>query len=94
VIDTHASAHGRRDRDLAQVDTLRRSRLGLVQGVDQCDQVGLQLFVAERLAADRGVDDTCLVGTVLDLTCLGVLDGASDVRDKEGRQKEKWIPSF
>ena len=51
-----------------------------MQGVDQSGQVGLQLFHAERRAADRCVDDASLVGTVLNLTGLGVLDGGGDVR--------------
>src|SRR5690606_24287802 len=53
--------------------TLGSSRTCLVQGVDQCVQVALQLFDIERCAANGGVDNASLIGTVLNLTSLGVL---------------------
>ncbi len=46
-INAHAHTHGGRDGDFAQVNALARSRLGLVQGFDQCRQVALQLVGVE-----------------------------------------------
>src|SRR5450830_1577561 len=80
VVDAQASAHRRGQRDLAQVHAFRRGWLGLVQGFDQGNQVALQFCVAERLAADGRVDDTGLVGTVLNLAGFRVFHGGSDVR--------------
>src|SRR5690606_2527878 len=78
----HAStaAHGGRNGELAQVNNLGSSGASLLQGVDQSGQVGLQLFHAERGAANGGVNDASLVGTVLNLTSLGVLHGGGDIR--------------
>src|SRR3546814_4433335 len=42
-------------------------------------QIGLQLFDAERSAANGGMNDAGLVGAILHLTRLGVLDGGGDV---------------
>ena len=47
LIDTNASAHGRRERDLAQVNTLAGCWLRLVQRVQQREQVGLQIGISE-----------------------------------------------
>src|SRR5471030_105115 len=94
LVDTDASAHGRRQRHLAQVDTLARGRLGFVQRIDQGNQVALQIGVGERLAADRGVDDTRFVGTVLNLTGFGVFHRGGDVRgygaDLRVRHQAAW----
>src|SRR5690606_7907738 len=75
-----AAAHRGRDSQLAQVHTLGSGRTGFVQRVDQCSQVALQLFYAERGATDGGVNDAGLVGAVLNLTSLGVLDRGGDIR--------------
>src|SRR3990167_7848627 len=73
--NTHRGGHS----DLAQVQTLARSRLSLVQSVDQCSQVTLQLFIVERAATNGAVHDTGLVHTELHLTSLGVLHSRSHV---------------
>src|SRR5471030_212323 len=94
LVDTDASAHGRRQRYLAQVDTLAGSWLGFVQCVDQGNQVALQICISERFAADGRVDDTGFVGTVLNLTGFRVFHGGSDVRgygaDFRVRHQATW----
>src|SRR5690606_30420259 len=56
------------------------SWLGLVQRIDQSSQVGLQLIVVERAAANGRVNDACLINTILHLTCLSVLHSCSNIR--------------
>src|SRR5690606_10072578 len=56
-----------------------RRRTCFVQCIDQRVKVGLQLLDLERGAADGGVDDASLVGTILHLTSLGVLDRGGHV---------------
>src|SRR5690606_35875779 len=78
-IDACTATHGGGHGELTHVDTLGSSRTSLVQGIDQSSKVGLQLFNFERSTANGGVDDTGLVGTVLHLTCLGVLHRSGNV---------------
>ncbi len=42
-IHPHAHTHGGGDGHFAQIDTLAGSGLGLVQSIDQCGQIALQL---------------------------------------------------
>src|SRR5690554_5343517 len=79
-VDTCTATHGGGHGYLAQVHTLGSCRTRLVQGVNQSSQVGLQLFDFKGSTTDCGVDDASLVGTVLNLTSLGVLHSRSDVR--------------
>src|SRR5690606_37846115 len=73
--DFHArtAAHRGRNGQLAQIYAFGSSGARLVQGVNQCCKVGLQLFHTKRGAANRGVNNTCLVGAILHLAGLGVL---------------------
>mgnify|MGYP000346583956 CR=1 FL=1 len=74
-----AGAHGGRHSNLAQIHALRGGGLGFHQRIDQRRNVLLQGFDGERGTAHGGVDQASLVGTVLNLTGLGVLDGSGDV---------------
>ena len=64
-VHAHACTHGAGDADLLEVDALGAGRLGLVERLDQRQQVGLQLLGLERRAADRALDDAapCRCGT-------------------------------
>src|SRR5690606_29445729 len=79
-INACTTTHGGGDGDLAQVNTLGSSGTGLVQGVNQCREVVLQLFHFKRRTTDGGVNNAGLVSAVLHLTCLGVLHSGSYVR--------------
>src|SRR5450755_217857 len=73
LIDPHTRPHGAGDADLPDVDALGPRRPRFVQGLDQGDQVALELLGRERRAPDGALDDARLVGPVLDLTRLGIL---------------------
>src|SRR5581483_6717013 len=78
-IDVDPRPHGRRERDLLDVATLRRRRLRADDLVDQRGVVLDQLALVEALLADRDVDVRAAVGAVLELAGLRVLDRLRDV---------------
>src|SRR6478735_11113292 len=67
LIDDHADAHGRAQRDLLQVLALGLRRLGLDQVGKQRVQVAAQRRSLEAGLADGAVDDAGLVGAVTHL---------------------------
>ena len=78
-------AHRARERDRAQVGTLRGRRLGANDRVDQRVDVFEQRLLFEVRLADQRVHDRGLVETILDLTGLDVADRVADVRrDRAG----------
>ncbi|SPO53030.1 protein of unknown function [Pseudomonas sp. JV551A1] len=79
LIDDQTWAHGGAQGNALDVDTFRGSWLDTLQVSDQGFNVFLQLAGFEADLANGGVDDTVLVGTVANLTSLGVLDGAGYV---------------
>src|SRR5207245_7944474 len=64
-VDLDPGAHRRRQRDLPDVATLRRGRLGADDLVEQRCVVLEQLALAEALLAERDVDVRARVGAVL-----------------------------
>ncbi|KFM83908.1 hypothetical protein DJ90_5572 [Paenibacillus macerans] len=74
-INASARAHGRRNRDIFQVNALGRSRFSPVQRVNKSFQVFVQLFSTERNLPDWRMDLTCFIQTVLDFTCFDFLNG-------------------
>src|SRR5574343_72492 len=76
----YANTHGAGYGDFLQVLTLGSGRLGFHQGIYQSSKVVAQGFNCERSTTDGGVDDTSLVGTVLNLTGFSVFHGFSNVR--------------
>ena len=79
-VHTGTDAHGGAHRDLLHVDTLLTRGLHLIDLFHESLQVRRQTGGFERSTADRGVNDTGLIGTELNLTRLGVLHGLGDVR--------------
>src|SRR5919197_2965915 len=78
-IDLDPGAHGRSDRDRAQVAPLCGGRLGPDQLVDHRGVVLEQGALVEAGLADDQVHDRVAVGPVLDLAGLGLLHRLSDV---------------
>src|SRR5258705_114219 len=78
-VHPHPRPHGRRDRHLAQVDSLHVGRLRLVDRVDQRHEVVAQLLRGERRAPDGALDDAGLVGSVLHLAGARIFYRCRDI---------------
>lgn len=74
LVDNQTWAHGGAQGNALDVDTFRRSRLDTLQISDQGFNVFLQLDGIEADLANGGVDNAVLVGTIANLTSLGVLN--------------------
>ena len=61
----HAGTHGGTDRNLFQISSFGARRLGFDDGVDQSLGVFVNRFFAEADFAHAGMNDTGLLGTIL-----------------------------
>ena len=78
-VDFNTGAHSRSNDTALNVLTLCCSGLSLDDRVHQSVEVLNQLLLAEGSLADGAVDDVGLIKSVLDLTCLSILNGLGNV---------------
>src|SRR6185295_3243351 len=78
-VDVDTGAHGRRQRDAAEVDALRSRRLLADERLDQRVGVDRERALGERDLADASVDDASFLDAVLDLASLRLAHGGLHV---------------
>src|ERR687888_592605 len=92
-VDVDPGIHRARQRDRANVATLRRARLGADDLLQEgCVVLGEQALV-EALLADRDVDVRAAVGAVLELARLRLADRLADLVRDRARPRVRHLPA-